>query len=136
MGVEEVELMRIDEPARPVRERIDHDKVEELARSIRDVGLLSALAVRRCGDRFEVVAGHHRLLALRRLGISPVPVVIVAVDGEDVEIVGAHENLVRHDMSPREEGRLVAALMGREGWGIGRTAMALNRSGPSRPIPL
>ncbi len=128
MAVAEVELGLIDEPSVRVREEVHHGKVLELVDSIRRVGLLNALTVRRVGERFEVVAGHHRLLALRLLGVGRVPVVVVDFTGDGLAVAAAHENLCRQDMSVREEARLVAALMGAEGVGVGAVARQLGRS--------
>lgn len=128
MGIEVIDLWRIREPARPLRDGIGTEGIEELARSIEAHGLLNPITVRVKGDSYEVVAGHRRLLALRRIGAVHAPCVVVAGEEVDAAVIGAHENLVRKDMSVSEEARLVAALMGERGWGIGATARALNRS--------
>ncbi len=124
---QQVELWRVREPERPLREAIPQDGIEQLAESIKRHGLLNPITVRDRGGFYEVIAGHRRLLACRRLALKTVPVLVVAVAEGDAAIVGAHENLVRTDMSVREEARLVAALMAREGWGIAAAARALNR---------
>ena len=128
MDVREVELWRVREPAGPLRVSIDSKGVEELAQSIKEHGLLNPITVRARGDFFEVVAGHRRLLALRRLDVPRASIVVVGDGGADAVVLGAHENLVRRDLSLAEEAKLVVALMAREGWGIGATARALNRS--------
>lgn len=128
MDVVEVAIGLVDEPARPLRRSIDPAYIEELAASIQARGLQNPLRVRKVGSRYEVVAGHCRLLALRRIMAGVIPVVVVELSREEVEIEGAHENLIRRNMSIVEEGRLVASLMARESWGVARAAVALHRS--------
>jgi ParB/RepB/Spo0J family partition protein len=123
----ELSSWRLREPANPLRGPLPTEGIEELASSIREHGLLNPITVRASGDFYEVVAGHRRLLACRWLGLNVVPCRVISGDDLDVAVVGAHENLVRRDMSVTEEARLVAALMAREGWGIAGTARALNR---------
>lgn len=128
MDIAEVEVWRIREPASPLRAEIDHGGIEELAESIRVHGLLSPIVVVRAGDGYEVLAGHRRLLAVRRLGLRTVACQVRGDSEADGMLVGAAENLIRRDMSVGDEARLVAALMGREGWGVGGAARALHRS--------
>lgn len=127
MEVQQVELWRIREPERPLREGVDSEYIGTLAESIKARGLLNPIRVRARDGFYEVVAGHCRLLAVRRLGWPLVSVVVGDVDDEGATLDGAAENLIRRDMSVREEARLVAALMGERGWGIAATARALNR---------
>lgn len=127
MDLVELELWRVREPERPLRDGIETEGIEELARSIAEHGLLNPITVRDRGGFYEVVAGHRRLLALRRLGRAVVGAVVIETDDEGAAVVGAHENLIRRDMSVAEEARLVAALMAREGLGIAGTARTLNR---------
>lgn len=128
MDVLQVETWRVREPERPLREGIDPGGIEELAESIREHGLLNPITVRDRGGFYEVVAGHRRLLAARRLGSRSVSVVVVSGASADAEVLGAHENLIRRDLSVAEEARLVTVLMAREGWGVVGAARALNRS--------
>ncbi len=128
MDAREVETWKVREPERPLREVISEGGIEELAVSISQHGLLNPITVRDRGGFYEVLAGHRRLLAVRRLGWPHVGVVVVAADDEGAALVGAAENLIRRDMSVGEEAKLVVALMAREGWGVAMAARALNRS--------
>jgi ParB family chromosome partitioning protein len=92
-----VALECIDVPDN-VRE-LDAAHVEALAGSIALQGLLVPLVVRPAGDRFELVAGFHRVAAARRLGMTEVSVVVRDADSEDAD--RAVENITscrrRHD---------------------------------------
>lgn len=98
-------------PADPVRATIDLTAVDELAESISAVGLLQPLIVRPVGESFEVVAGHRRLLATRKIAIDPVPCLIVEAQGNELTIAGRlHENIFRVELSAIEEAAVYAEL--------------------------
>ncbi|MGH9770098.1 MAG: ParB/RepB/Spo0J family partition protein [Candidatus Acidiferrales bacterium] len=99
----------IDDPAAPVRAEIDERQIHELAESIREVGLIQPLVVRRVKERYEVIAGHRRLLACRELGLPQIDCLITG-DSEETDVTAQrlHENLVRVDMSAVEEALVYA----------------------------
>jgi ParB family chromosome partitioning protein len=70
-----VPVDRIDPNPRQPREVFEEDELAELAASIREVGLLQPLVVRRAGERYELVAGERRLRAAALAGLAHVPVV-------------------------------------------------------------
>jgi ParB family chromosome partitioning protein len=111
MIFEEIPLERLMDPAAPVRARIESEGIDELAASILQVGLLQPIRVRPSGDAFEVIHGHRRLIACRRVSLKAVPC-IVCRDDEGPELVAQrlHENLFRRDMTPVEEAVVYAEL--------------------------
>lgn len=100
------------EPAAPIRAAIEEDGLEELADSIAELGLLQPICVAPKGEKYEVICGHRRLLATRRLGMPKVHC-IVADDGEETTLLAGrvHENLIRRDITPVEEAAFYAELM-------------------------
>lgn len=111
MKLLEIAQNLIDEPAYKVRIRIDDSKIEELAESIKEIGLLQPILVRQLGDKYEVIAGHRRLLATRRLGLDPVQCLVLDLEGEEaVTAKKLHENLFREDLTPLEEAAVYAEL--------------------------
>jgi ParB family chromosome partitioning protein len=90
------------------------DDLQDLARSLREKGLLQPLVVRPIQggtDQFELVAGERRWRAAQRAGLHEVPVLIRDLsDGEALEIA-LIENIQRSDLNPLEEARAYAQLM-------------------------
>lgn len=87
------------------------DDIEQLADSIREVGLLQPIVVRRDGNRLIVVAGHRRLAAIRRLRWTHVDVVINPPMRPDHVIAAMLiENGQRRDLDPIEEARGIRRL--------------------------
>lgn len=111
MHLTEIDQNMILEPAAPLRAAIEEGPLDELAESIRELGLLQPLVVRVVGEKFEVIAGHRRLLATRKVGLPRVACLVVDSGGDD-EVIAArlHENIMRRDISPVEEAALYAEL--------------------------
>lgn len=111
MTAADLPIELIDQPVNPLRGRIDTQGLEELVESIKAVGLLQSLLVKRVGQRFEVIAGHRRLLAAGHAGLKLVPCRIVDGELEGKQIAAMlHENLFRRDLTPIEEAVTYAEL--------------------------
>jgi ParB family transcriptional regulator, chromosome partitioning protein len=82
----------------------------ELAESVKEVGILQPLIVRRAGDGYELIAGERRLRAARLAGIESIPALVRdAGDAAALEIALA-ENVAREDLNVIEEALAYAAL--------------------------
>ena len=103
--------------------------LDELTASIQTHGLLQPIVVRRAADeRYELIAGHRRLEALRRLGWQTVPAVVRAADGDQAYVLTLVENLQRADLRPTEEAAALETLVRERGWTTRQVAAAINRS--------
>jgi ParB/RepB/Spo0J family partition protein len=110
-----------DNPDQP-RQYVDPDYIEGLAETILQRGLIHRIVVRRIGDRFQIVAGHCRRDAYRRLrdtsapgDWSRIPADLVQVSDEQSALHCLLENIEREDLSPAEEGAAYANLMTKYG---------------------
>lgn len=88
---------------------LDEQHVKALAGSIALQGLLVPVVVRQRGDGFELVAGFHRVAAVRSLGLTDIAVVIRDADSQDAD--RAIENVTRLQLRPDEEARAVRAML-------------------------
>ena len=103
--------------------------IQELAASIREVGILQPLVVRSTEGGFELIAGERRLRAAEEAGLDRVPVLIrQAGENESMELALV-ENLQRENLSPLETAAAYQALM--EGFGLTKEQLA-RRMGKSR----
>ena len=86
------------------RRAFDETSIEELARSIREHGIVQPLVVTRAGDHYNLIAGERRYRAAQRAGLDTVPVIVkeLAQDGDALEIA-LIENIQREDLNPIEE---------------------------------
>lgn len=107
----EAPLALIDDPAQIDRMDIDPEKVAELAQSISEVGLLQPVLLRDVGERYEVVAGHRRVLACRKLNLQHVDAVVKSMTDQEAAIIRATENLARENLTPLEEAIIFGNLI-------------------------
>jgi len=86
------------------RQRFDAQKLDELAQSIREHGLIEPLVVRRVSgaDQFELIAGERRWRALQRAGLREALVVVKDVSPEDAFELALIENVQREDLNAIE----------------------------------
>ena len=102
----------VPNPQQP-RTTFDPERMEALAASIREVGILQPLVVRPSQDgTYVLVAGERRFRAAREVGLREVPVVIRVVDDDQVSLTAALiENLQREDLRPLEEAAAFKQLL-------------------------
>lgn len=94
------------------RRTFDEDKLDELAASIREHGILQPLIVRKSSVRgFDIVAGERRFRAASRAGLSTVPAVVRDFSEEQVMEIAVIENLQREDLNPMETAEAYSNLI-------------------------
>jgi ParB family chromosome partitioning protein len=92
------------------RTLLEPARLEELAASIRESGMIQPLLVRRSGPRYQIIAGERRWRAAQRLGLPTVPVVVREVPDERLLELALVENIQREELSPLEEAQAFQRL--------------------------
>jgi ParB family transcriptional regulator, chromosome partitioning protein len=115
-GFLEVPVNAIAPNPKQPRTHFDDEALAGLATSIREVGILQPLVVRRTTEgRYELIAGERRLRAARAAGLPVVPVVL-RDSGDDALLRDALiENIHREDLNPIEQAEAFKALLGELG---------------------
>jgi ParB family chromosome partitioning protein len=94
------------------RHIFDDEKLEELAQSIRELGVLEPILVRkRSGGGFHIIAGERRWRAAQRAGLHEVPVVVRELSDAQAFEAALVENLQRADLNPVETARAFQRLI-------------------------
>jgi len=106
-----IPLDKIDEPAGVIRLEISDEGIDELADSIASIGQLQPILLRRIGDRFEIVFGHRRFLAIKKLGHTEIRAEVKDLTDVWVALMRATENIVALRLSPIEEGAVYRDLL-------------------------
>ena len=104
-------LSFIDPPDGRIRLDIDDAWIEELAGSIKEVGLLQPVLLRPVKKRYEIVAGECRVRAHALLGVKMIDAICKAMTPREAAIIRATENLARNDLTPVEEAATYADLI-------------------------
>lgn len=123
-----LKLEKIDEPPVTMRTDIPRDAIDTLAESIRQEGLINPITVRPRGDRYEVVAGHRRLLACRLAPLYDIPCVIRELTDDQVFDIMSAENLAREDVNPVDQAIHIGRLIGDDDSKIPEVAKRLHYS--------
>lgn len=100
----------VPNPNQP-RTQFSQPELEELAASIRALGILQPLTVRRAEDGWELVAGERRLRAARLAGLTEVPCLCVKGDSQHSALLALVENLQRKDLDFWEEALALRRLI-------------------------
>lgn len=127
----ELPLEAIAPNPRQPRGSFDEQELEELAASIREVGLLQPVVVREVEhERFELIAGERRLRAARLAGLSHLPVIVRETTDANVLKEALIENIHRVQLNPLEEAAAYQQLL--DDFGVTQEELA-RRLGKSRP---
>jgi ParB family chromosome partitioning protein len=88
-------------PTQP-RRHFDETALEELADSIRTLGLIQPITVRKDGDKYLIISGERRWRAAQLAGVDTVPAYIRDVDDENLHAMALVENIQRQDLNAIE----------------------------------
>ena len=117
---------KVQEPARAAQELLikniaanpyqprcnfDEEKLQELAASIKEFGVVQPVVVRKKGRSYELVAGERRLRAAGLAGLTKVPAIVKDYDDAKMMEIALIENIQRHDLNPIEEAQGLRRLM-------------------------
>ncbi len=101
--VAEIEIDRIRPNPYQPRKDFDEEALDELARSIAQLGIIQPITVRAMGNNeFEVISGERRLRAARRAGLKRVPAYVREADSEEMLEMALVENVQREELNPIE----------------------------------
>jgi len=128
--LEDIALNRISKNPRQPRTTFDDESIAELAQSIKQVGLIQPLIVRRVGfDDYELVAGERRLRALKSLGMERAACVVQSdIVDETSAMMALIENLQREDLHYLEEAQCYQSLLNGYGFTQEELAKRLGKS--------
>ncbi|GGS80280.1 ParB/RepB/Spo0J family partition protein [Nonomuraea spiralis] len=108
----EVALAAIVPNPRQPRDVFDEERLQELADSIREVGLLQPIVVRSVGGgQYELIMGERRWRACQQVGLDPVPAIVRNTQDTDLLRDALIENLQREQLNALEEAAAYQQLL-------------------------
>ena len=131
--MEEFKIVQIKDiqknPYQP-RKEFSEEKIQELAHSIKENGLIQPIIVRKSPVLgYEILAGERRYRASIAAGLSEVPVIVKQLSDQDMMLHSIIENLQRENLNPIEEAKAYQSLIDK---GFTHTEIA-EKMGKSRP---
>ena len=106
----EVPVHAVSPNRRQPRQGFDEEAIDALARSIREVGVLQPIIVRRADEGYELVAGERRVRAARRAGLATIPAIIRETDDSESLREALIENIHREDLGALEQAAAFVEL--------------------------
>ena len=131
--MEEFKIVQIKDiqknPYQP-RKEFSEEKIQELAQSIKENGLIQPIIVRKSPVLgYEILAGERRYRASIVAGLAEVPVIVKQLSDQDMMLHSIIENLQRENLNPIEEAKAYQSLIDK---GFTHTEIA-EKMGKSRP---
>ena len=105
-GIEEI----VPNRSQP-RKHFDESRLQELAESIKEKGILEPLIVRRAEQGYELIVGERRWRAAQKAGLKEVPVLVKETERREALEISLIENLQREDLNPIEEAEAFKGLI-------------------------
>jgi ParB family chromosome partitioning protein len=105
-GIEEIRPNR----SQP-RKHFDESKLQELANSIKEKGILEPLLVRKVAEGYELIVGERRWRAAQKADFKEVPILVKEADDREALELSLIENLQREDLNPIEEAEALKGLI-------------------------
>lgn len=103
--LQSIPLNKIYTSPHQMRRTFEEEPLKELARSLKEEGLIQPVVVRPVGNSFELIAGERRLRAAEMIGWKSIEARIIHVNDEGAAVKGLIENLQRSDLNAIEEAR-------------------------------
>ena len=111
----------IPNPNQP-RTQFDEEALEELAASIRQLGVIQPITVKKSDDKYIIISGERRWRASQRVGLATMPAYVREVDDENLHAMALVENIQRQDLNAIEIALGMQRLI--EECGLTQEAMA------------
>jgi ParB family chromosome partitioning protein len=118
---------RIDANPNQPRQSIDAEKLQELASSLTEQGIIQPLVVRRVGSRFQIIAGERRWRAAQKAGLPKVPVIVREANDAELLEIALVENIQREELNPIEEATAYRRLVGELGYSQEQVAVRVGK---------
>jgi ParB family chromosome partitioning protein len=130
-SIVELKINDISPNADQPRKQFDQEKLQELAASIRENGVIQPIIVRKADNGYKIVAGERRWRACRLAGLTVIPAIVRDLTNLQVLQHALIENIQRQDLNPLEEAQALEKLIKEHGMTQESLAQVVGRSRPA-----
>ncbi|MDL2235541.1 ParB/RepB/Spo0J family partition protein [Christensenellaceae bacterium OttesenSCG-928-L17] len=120
----------IPNPAQP-RKTFDQNRLEELAGSLKQHGMVQPIVVRREKNHYTIITGERRYRAAKLAGLVSVPAVVREYEDAEILEIALIENIQRENLNPVEEAAAISFLMQQHDFTQEEVAARLSKSRPA-----
>ena len=129
-GVIYVDINNIMPNASQPRKVFDEEKLQELADSIQQHGLIQPIVLRKADKGYEIVAGERRWRAARLIGLKEIPSIVKDLTDEENMLLSIIENMQREDLNPIEEAEGLKQMIDMYGLTQEQVSLSVGKSRP------
>jgi ParB family chromosome partitioning protein len=109
--VVELKINEIEPNVNQPRKKFDDDKINDLAESIKNHGVIQPIIVTKKDNYYQIIAGERRWRASKKAGLKTVPAIIKNYDERKIREVSLIENIQRQDLNAIEAAKAIKELM-------------------------
>lgn len=110
-GVSELKINDIEPNREQPRKTFDQEKLQSLAESIAQHGVVQPIIVKKKDKGYSIIAGERRWRAAKLAGLKTIPAIVKDLSPQDVMEIALIENIQREDLNPIEEAEAYQKLM-------------------------
>ncbi len=129
-GILYIDINDIKPNSNQPRKVFDEDKLEDLAASIKEHGLIQPIVLRNVKNGYEIVAGERRWRAARKVGIKEIPCIVKELTDEENMLLAIIENMQREDLNPIEEAEGINQMIDTYGLTQEQVSKSVGKSRP------
>ena len=128
MEIVDIKLDAIFDPTFQPRDILEVEGIESLANSIKEIGLINPIVVRKAEEGYELVAGTRRWHACKMLGWESIAAKVVEQDSRESAMLQFSENFHRQDLNPIQQSHMLKFMLDELGYSTSEIAKFCNRS--------
>ena len=110
-AVEKIKITEIEPNRDQPRKKFDEEKLEELATSIKEYGVIQPIIVTKKDDYYQIVAGERRWRAAKKAGLVEMPCLVRTQSEQQSREIALIENIQRENLNPIEKARGLRRLL-------------------------
>lgn len=129
-GIEYIDINDIKPNSNQPRKTFDEEKLQELAASIEEHGLIQPVVLRKAKNGYEIVAGERRWRAARIIGLKNIPCIVKELTDEENMLLAIIENMQREDLNPIEEAEGINQMIDTYGLTQEQVSKSVGKSRP------
>ncbi len=110
-GIIELKINDIEPDVNQPRKTFDDEKLEELANSIKEHGIIQPIIVAKKENYYQIIAGERRWRASKKAGLKTIPAIVRDYDEKKIREISLIENIQRQNLNPLETAKAIKELM-------------------------